>query len=158
MTGFLAFKGHAWLALAARFYLGAVFLLACAHKILHPESFAVDVATYRILPLWSINLVAVILPWVELAAGLMLVLGFRARAGALMAGGMMSVFLAALASALARGLDMSCGCFASEGAEADPISALTVLRDLGWLALAAYVVVFDRQPIGLDRWVFRRKP
>ena len=154
MSGFLDWRGHAWIALAARLYLAAVFLLACGHKILHPEAFAVDVATYRILPLALVNPTAILLPWLELAVGLLLAIGFRARAAALLAGGLMVVFLVALVSALARGLDMSCGCFASEGAGADPISGWTVLRDVGWLGLAGYVVGFDGRPIGVDRlWI-----
>ena len=51
MKGLLTWRGHAWLALPLRWYLGVVFLMACAHKILHPASFALDVDTYDILPL-----------------------------------------------------------------------------------------------------------
>jgi hypothetical protein len=70
---------------------------------------------------------------------------------------MMVMFIAALAIALAQGLDMSCGCFASQGAQGeDPISAMTVLRDLGWLMLSVYVMLFDDSPIGIDRILARR--
>lgn len=159
MTAILEWMGHRWIGLLARVYLALVFLVACWHKIRHPDAFAVDVATYQILPLALVNLVAITLPWVELGAGVMLLVGFRARAGALMVTGMMLVFLAALIVALARGLDMSCGCFASQGAAEDPISYRTVLRDLGWLALAVYVLLLDRQPLGLDSWIGgRRRP
>lgn len=159
MTVLLDWKGHRFLGLAARLYLAVVFLMACWHKILHPDAFAVDVATYQILPLSLVNLTAITLPWVELGAGIMLALGFRARAGALLVTGMMIVFIVALMMALAKGLDMSCGCFASQGAEEDPISYWTVLRDLGWLALALYVLFLDRNPLGLDSWINgRRKP
>lgn len=150
--------GHAWIALPARLYLGWVFLAACLHKIAEPAAFAVDVATYQLLPLPLLNGTALLLPWVELLAAAMLLLGLRARAAALLVAGMMVVFIAALLAALARGLDMSCGCFASQGAEEDPISFATVLRDLGWLALALYVLLFDRRPIGLDRLIERRSP
>ncbi|MBM4394953.1 MAG: DoxX family membrane protein [Deltaproteobacteria bacterium] len=145
-----------WIALAARLYLGAVFIAACLHKIAHPYAFAVDVATYGILPLALVNPTALVLPWVELAAGGMLVIGLRVRAAALLVAGMMVVFMVALGVALARGLDISCGCFASSGAEADPISWLTMARDGAWLALAVLVIVADRAPIGLDRWIGRR--
>lgn len=157
MTAFLNWNGHRWLGLAARLYLAWVFLLACWHKILHPEMFALDVATYQILPLWAVNATAIVLPWVELGAGLMLVAGFKARAGAVLVSGMMVVFIVALGIALANGLDMSCGCFASQGAEEDPISYMTVLRDLGWLALGLYVVFLDRVPLGLDSWMEKRR-
>lgn len=146
-----------WVLLAARLYLGGVFLLACWHKVLDPGAFALDVATYQILPLSLVNLVAVTLPWVELGAGVMLVVGLRPRAGALLCAAMMAVFLAALVAALARGLDLSCGCFASQTAEEDPISSVTVLRDLVWLGLALAILFLDRRPLGLDGWAARRR-
>ena len=154
MSKLLEWPGHAWLALPARLYLGVVFIYACLHKIADPGAFAVDVATYQLLPLSLINLLALILPWVELTAGVLIIVGFRTRAAALLVAGMMTVFIVALGWALAKGLDMSCGCFASSG-HADPISYRTMLRDLAWLALALYVLVFDRRPLGLDRWLLR---
>lgn len=154
----VTWRGHAWLGLAARWYLAWVFIAACLHKIADPASFALDIATYELMPLWSINALALVLPWVELLAGVMLVVGYRVPAAALLIAGMMLVFIVALLAALARGLDMSCGCFASQGAaEEDPISYLTVLRDLGWLALAAYVYLFDRSPLGVDGLLARRR-
>ena len=148
-----AWPGHSILALAARLYLASVFLLACVHKIADPRAFAVDVATYQILPLWAVNAVALWLPWVELAAALSLALGLRVRAGAWLVSLMMAVFLLAIGSALARGLDLSCGCFASQGAAEDPISWKTLARDGAWLLLALYVLFADARPLGLDRWL-----
>jgi len=147
---FLEWRGHAWLAVPARWYLGGLFLAACGHKIAQPGSFALDIATYAILPLALVNPTALILPYVELVAGIGLLAGVRVRAAALLVCGMVGVFLAALLIALGKGLDMSCGCFASQGGEADPISRLTVLRDLGWLALGLYVLFFDRCRLGLE--------
>jgi uncharacterized membrane protein YphA (DoxX/SURF4 family) len=138
-----------WLAVPARWYLGVLFIGACLHKIADPAAFALDVATYEILPLALVNATAIALPWVELAAGGLLLAGWRVRAGALLVAGMMAVFLAALVVALARGLDMSCGCFASQGAVDDPISLLTVARDLAWLGLAVFVLACDRGLLGL---------
>lgn len=157
MNRLLSWRGHSPIALAARLYLGWVFLYACWHKILHPASFALDIATYQILPLSLVNLMAIVLPWLELIAGGLLAVGFRTRAAALCIGGMMVMFTVAIAIAVARGQEMSCGCFASQGLLEDPISWLTVLRDLGWTALAAYVLVFDRKPLGVDGWLMSRK-
>jgi uncharacterized membrane protein YphA (DoxX/SURF4 family) len=81
----------------------------------------------------------------------MLVIGFRTRAAALLIAAMMAMFTAAIAIAVAKGLDMSCGCFASQGAAEDPISWLTIVRDSGWLLLALYVLFLDDRPLGLDR-------
>jgi uncharacterized membrane protein YphA (DoxX/SURF4 family) len=154
---FINWRGHSWLALPARLYLGWVFVYACLHKIAHPGMFALDIATYDILPLSVINILAVTLPWVELFAGIMLVAGFRVRGASLAVAGMMVMFIVAIIIALDKGLDMSCGCFASQTTEEDPISFLTVLRDSGWLFLSVYIAVFDRNAIGIDRLLKRRR-
>jgi putative oxidoreductase len=155
MSRFTEWRGHAWIALALRWYLGWVFLLACFHKILHPAAFALDVATYQLLPLELVNLQALVLPWVELFAGLMLVLAFRTRAAALLVNTMMLMFIVSLIWALVQGYDMGCGCFASEGGD-DPISWHTIVRDGIWLGMGLYVQLLDRCPIGLDRLLSRR--
>ncbi len=158
MSGLLSWRGHGWVALPLRVYLGSVFLIACYHKLLDPKSFALDVATYQLLPLASVNLFALVLPWVELFAGAMLLFGLRVRAASLLAAGMMLAFMVALAWALYLGLDMSCGCFASQAAtRGDTISWYTMLRDSAWLALAVYVLLFDRQPIGIETWARSRR-
>ncbi len=145
-------RWNPWLALIVRLYMGGLFVAASWHKILHPASFALDIATYQILPLYLVNAMAIVLPWVELAAGLMLMAGIRNRAAALLVTGMIALFTVALVIAVSKGLDMSCGCFASQGMEDDPISWITVLRDLGWLALCLYILFLDRAPLGVDRF------
>jgi uncharacterized membrane protein YphA (DoxX/SURF4 family) len=152
----LTWRGHSVLGLLARVYLGGVFIFASLHKIADPASFALDVATYQLLPLELVNLTALVMPWVEIIAGVMIVVGFRTRAAALLIAAMMLMFMVALGWALYQGLDMSCGCFASSQEE-DPISAATMWRDAGWLALALYVLVFDWRPLGVDRLLRRRR-
>lgn len=151
MSGLIQWKGHTWLALPLRWYLGAVFIWACLPKIAHPGYFALAIATYDILPLALVNPMAIILPYIELAAGVMLIIGLRTRAAALLVAGMMLVFTVAVSIALYHGLDASCGCFAAQSLEDDPISWLTILRDVAWLLMAVYVLLFDRHPLGLDR-------
>ncbi len=145
-----------WISVPARWYLGVLFAGASWHKISAPHDFAIDVATYGILPLALVNLTAITLPWLELVTGALLLLGVRTRAAATLVFGMMLVFLVALISALARGLDMSCGCFASQGAQHDPISWVTAARDFFWLALSGFVLFFDRGFAGLE-WAFERR-
>ncbi|MBK8010719.1 MAG: thioredoxin domain-containing protein [Deltaproteobacteria bacterium] len=152
MKSVFDWPGHRLIALGARIYLAAVFLAACHHKILDPRAFALDIATYQILPLQLVNLMAIVLPWIELGAALALLAAWRTRAAALLITGMMVMFTVAISVALARGLDMSCGCFASKTATEDPISWHTIVRDLGWMMLGLYVLLFDRTPLGIDGW------
>jgi putative oxidoreductase len=141
-----------------RLYLGGLFVFASVHKIAHPASFALDVATYQMLPLWSINAFAIIVPWLELLAGALLIAGVRVPGAALAVMGLMAAFIAALGWALAHKLDVSCGCFASQAArEQDPISWRTMVRDAVWIGMALYVLLGDRRPLGLERW-FAGKP
>jgi putative oxidoreductase len=152
-------SGHRWLGLLVRLYLGSLFIIACLHKIQHPETFAIDVATYQLLPEVSVNLFSLAVPWIELAVGVMLVIGWRVRAAALVVSCLMVGFMLALGWALAKGLDMSCGCFASQSAkEQDPISWRTLLRDSAWLLLGLYITWFDRRPLGLDQLDSLRHP
>ena len=154
MKNVLEWRGHAWISVVVRLYLGGVFLAACLHKIAHPEVFALDVATYQFLPLWSVNFFALVVPWVEAFTGVMLIVGLRVRGASLLVMGMMISFMVALAWALHLGLDMSCGCFASQAAEEDdPISWHTLLRDSVWLIQSIYVLVFDRKAIGVERLI-----
>lgn len=143
-------------ALLSRLYLGGLFLYACVHKILHPDAFAMDVATYQLLPLWSVNGFALTVPFIELVVGLLLVLGVRVRAAALVTSLLLVSFMVALGFALNKGLNLSCGCFASEGAKHDPISILTLLRDTGWLVLGLFILFFDDRPLGLERVFIKR--
>ncbi len=153
MNRFWEWKGHRFLGLIARTYIALVFLFACVHKIIAPSDFAVDIATYQILPTVLVNPTAIVLPFVEAAAGLLLLVGFRTKGAALLIFGMMLMFTIALGVALAKGLDMSCGCFASKGAIEDPISWKTVFRDVSWMLLSVYVLLFDNGSLGVDGWV-----
>jgi len=142
------------LALPVRLYLGIVFLVACVYKIAEPGEFALSIATYDILPLQLVALMAVVLPWIELVCGLTLILGFWTRASALAIAGMMVMFMVALGLALARDLQLSCGCFASAEA-GEEINAGTMLRDGLWLAGALFVTFADDGRWGLDGLIRR---
>jgi len=112
--------------------VGGVFVYASLGKLADPAGFAVAVSHYHLVPLPLLHAFAVVLPMVELVAGAALVLGFRLRGAALLTGAMTVVFTAAIASALARHLDISCGCFNTDGGHA--VGASLLLRDALLLA------------------------
>ncbi len=144
------------LALPLRVYIGIVFIIASLYKISDPYAFALSIATYQILPLWSINPFALLLPWVELLVGTTMVLGLWTRESAALISGMMVMFLVALTLALTKDLQMSCGCFASQEA-ADEIGVHTIYRDLAWLTAGLWTLFFDDGRFGLDGWFSYRK-
>ena len=101
--------------LVARVFLGFLFLYASIEKILYPGAFAEIVYNYRILPDEMIHATAVVLPWLELLVGLFLILDIWLAGAVLVVNALFMVFLAAMAFNLARGLDIDCGCFSSDG-------------------------------------------
>ena len=113
---------------------GIVMLAAGIVKIGDLNAFSSSVHNFRIAPIWSENLVAMTLPWVEVVAGLALVGKWRVRAAASVALGLMVVFTVAVAAAWARGLDFECGCFGK--ATAGAIGGKKLLENLGLTALA----------------------
>jgi uncharacterized membrane protein YphA (DoxX/SURF4 family) len=141
---------------AARAVLAVVFIWACVHKILDPGDFAMQVATYQILPLSLVNLQAIVLPWVELAAGFLLVFGLWTRAAALVACGMNAMFIVAVAMALAAKLQLQCGCFASSEAGHE-MSSVLIVRDAALLLAGALLVWRRPDRFTLDSWLERRK-
>ena len=135
-------RGASWLThpitgLVARVVLGCVFIYASLDKIRHPELFAEALYNYQLSPEVAVNLVALWLPWLELLSGGLLVLGVWVRGSSLILSGLMIVFLAALGVNLARGLDIHCGCFTTQGS--DPMTIITLFRDSLFLILALFL-------------------
>ena len=125
-----------WVIFAFRISLGVVFLYASFDKIRDPGNFAGNIQNYQLLPYGITNLFSILLPWVELYVGTCLILGIFVDGAALLSTGMMVMFIIALGQALARGLDIECGCFSQEGSL---VGLNTLLRDLIWLAMALFV-------------------
>jgi len=125
-------------SLLLRLVLGGAFIVAGTLKFLQPATFAADIGNYRLLPHEAINLLAITLPWIEVVAGVLLVLGFWRRASAAVIAVLLIIFLTAIGQALARGLDVRCGCFGT--VEARKVSALALGQDAALLAMAAWLI------------------
>lgn len=104
-----------WVSLLLRMALGAVFLYAGLAKAAGPGRFALDIESYRLLPPGIASLaVAYYLPFLEVICALGFCLRATAPGATLLAGGLMSMFTLALATAWARGLEIRCGCFGGD--------------------------------------------
>ena len=156
MQSIINWRGNEWISLAIRLYIGGLFLAACFHKILNPMNFALDIATYQMTPLFLINIMAVTMPWIELFVGIMLISGFKVKPATLLALGMMLMFTIAKTSVVLRGMDMSCGCFASSSMDSDPITWKSVTENFVYIILLIYVLILDKRTIGIDRFIERK--
>jgi len=97
--------------LVARIVLGAVFMYASFDKLANAQAFADVISNYKMLPVQLVNPLAIFLPWVELITGLFLITGKWVKGSLLIYTTLLVIFIIALAQALIRGLDISCGCF-----------------------------------------------
>ncbi len=124
--------------------LGLIFIYSAVPKILEVEYFARAVRNYRILPVWSHNIVALWMPWMELIAGFCLVFKVWERGGATLILGMMVIFLIAVISAVLRGLDIDCGCFgrtASQLARAQKVGYQKIAENLAMTVTAILILL-----------------
>ena len=105
------FSQRSIIALLCRVILGIVLIYASIDKIVHPAEFAKAIGNYNVLPFGLENLLGIVLPVLELLVGTCLFLGIMIVGAAIIAAGMMVVFIIAISQALFRGIDINCGCF-----------------------------------------------
>lgn len=110
----------ALLAFAGRVLLSATFIQAGVQKIRYRAQFPGVISNYRLLPATLVPIVSWILPPLEIALGIALLV--PSSWSALAAGCLLISFTAAIMTNLARGrTHIDCGCFQSE-----------LRQDLGW--------------------------
>ncbi len=133
---------NSWIELAARWFLGVTFIYASYSKILVPAVFAKIIYGYDLFPGALINLIAIIIPFVELVAGLAFIIGFYPRSTALVINAMLLVFIISLSINIIRGHEFDCGCFAINTGNQSTFSGPLLIRDFFYLALGIYVFFY----------------
>lgn len=137
------------IARGARAALAAVFVYAGAVKALDPAEFALAIDNYRLLPFPLSAALALYLPWMEIVCGLGL-LRPRLRQGALSLLLLLClIFTTALTSALARGLDVTCGCFGGSAGGRLPLLASLVRSVLLAAAAGLFLLRWEKRPDGV---------
>jgi uncharacterized membrane protein YphA (DoxX/SURF4 family) len=141
-----------WIELAARWILGLTFIYASLHKILSPADFAKIVYGYNLFPEIFINLIAIIIPFLELITGLALIIGFYPRSAAIVINGLLLAFIAVLAINLIRGHEFDCGCFSAGQSGYSSSPKVTLLRDIIYFILGLQIILFG----GIRRMSIKR--
>ena len=124
--------------LVLRIALGAIFIYAGYVKLKDPwQLFAAGVASYEVLPIRAVEIVARTLPWFEVAIGVVMISGYFFRTSTTIITAMLAVFFTLIVRAYLQGKEINCGCFGGN----EPISPLTRLRDGSMLAGSLFLCV-----------------
>ena len=152
------------ITLLGRLTLGGVLLVAGGLKAFDPAGAANAVAAYRILPTPVAHIVGYALPWLEIAIGLLLIIGISVRWAATTGGIIMFVFVAAIISVWARGMLIDCGCFGAGGVidpskvdEVHKTYFIEIIRDLALALCSLYLYFFPYGFLSFEKLAIENK-
>jgi uncharacterized membrane protein YphA (DoxX/SURF4 family) len=142
-----------------RLGLAAVWLISGGIKAADPNQTYAAVRAYQVLPSGLVSPVAAVLPFLELAFGLLVLVGIGTRLVGVLSGLLLLVYIAGVAQSWARGLTIDCGCFGGGGQVAAGKTQYPqeILRDTGFFILAAWLTVRPRTLLAVDGLLARRQ-
>lgn len=133
ITGRKMKNGLSIIVLIARLLIGGILIYASFNKIVDPGGFAKAIANYHLIPFGLENIMAIILPWLELIIGLCLIIGVFIDGAAFLVIIMMIVFISAITYAILNGYNIECGCGLKPG---ELIGIQKIIEDITYLILA----------------------
>ena len=158
---------ESWVLLVVRLALAGLFAFAAYQKLKSPAAlleFRQAIEAFKLIdPDKGAHLIMVAtyaIPWAEALCALLLVLGLWTRAVALLLTLALAGFVAAILSALDRGLSFPCGCFGKINwpCSAEKLTMCGVYRNAAIAAPALYLLIRGAGAFGADRLFGPRRP
>jgi uncharacterized membrane protein YphA (DoxX/SURF4 family) len=146
-----------WISTAARIGLAAVWIVAGVLKAGDLAASGRAVNAYQLMPYEAARVVGAVQPFLEIGLGLLLLAGLAVRLSAGLSAVLLTVFIAGIVSAWARGLQIDCGCFGGGGYDPDASSQYPweIARDAALLLASLFLVRWPRTRLALDTRLFR---
>jgi uncharacterized membrane protein YphA (DoxX/SURF4 family) len=129
------------LLLIARILLSFVFIYAAAFKIVDPDSFGQSIVNYKLIPFSTVNILAIVLPWIEITSGLLLLFGISVKENSFILTALLIIFTFAIAISLVRGLNIECGCFGTKAGS--KIGIQKIFENAGLIILGSWLIFKD---------------
>lgn len=141
-----------WVAVAARVLVGGLFVFSGISKLILPHGEVMSlVKQYQVIPDFLVAPIAAGLPWVELASGTALCIGFLTTPAAWLVGVQLVSFSVLMVVVLVAQIPIDdCGCFGNLGIRETPLHVL--IRDLILLGILAFVLARRDDAWGIDAW------
>ena len=114
------------------------------------------VNAYQLMPFSIAKFLGYVLPFIEMAVGLLLIIGLATRLAAIVAALLLIAYIVAISSVWARGLAIDCGCFSRGGSLATgvkPSYGWDIARDVGLLAVAGFLTFAPRTKFSVDGYL-----
>lgn len=125
----------------AEICLEAILAISAISHFNNQYRFFDSVLNYRILMGSSAEVLAVLLPYLEITTGTALISGLFRKGAVLIATVLFAMFLVAQVSALARGLKIDCGCFGDMGGLVS-FTSVTIVFCLMMVSIGSLVSLF----------------
>jgi uncharacterized membrane protein YphA (DoxX/SURF4 family) len=125
--------------------IGGIFFVSGLLKVINPEAFRKTLSTHGLFSTGTIHLISLVLPYVEIAVGLLFALGFKLK----VTGGIVICLLilftieGSFAYALSTAVD--CGCFSTEGG-GEPIGVKFFFRNGLLILFSLWVTEGESKP------------
>lgn len=146
-----------WVGTLVRLVVGGVWITAGVIKLPTPESSVTAVRAYQLLPLSTTNLIGHLLPILEIAVGVLLVLGLFTRVAAVASALLQVAFLVGISSVWMRHIAINCGCFGDGGvtswAKASASYPWELARDAALFLASGWLAWFPRTRMAVDGWL-----
>lgn len=139
------FLSNTYLQIAFRLIVGGVFIYSSIGKLLSPDEFAKIIHNYDLLPLFLVNILAIVLPYLQFIAGVLLIIGVYKKGDSAIFIGLIFVFLIALVQAYARNLDINCGCFSLDTSSSKSDILVRIFQDVLLLIPALVIFIFSER-------------
>ena len=151
VKGFLADHGK-WISLVMRLLLAAMWINYSIGKLGSPDVNVQSVRDFRILPESLVTPFGYAQPWIEMAFGVLLILGLGTRVIAAFSALLLLVYIGGIISLGARGIAINCGCGGVGGAVAAGHTRYTldVLRDVSFMIPAVWLLWRPDSKFSLD--------
>jgi len=144
-----------WISTLVRLAMAGILIFAAIPKLQDIPHSIIAVRAYRLLPESMVHFVGTMLPFLELALAVLLILGLFTRLAAIVWLVMMGAFMFGVAWAWIKGYSIDCGCFGGGGdvPEGTANYPMHMLERVGFVILGVWLAVLPRTKFSLDGWM-----